>query len=412
MSPSPIQIIFIMANCLCLAIYSIRAYLYCQSILTPISNCWFSFLAFLCINFLLFFLMPYSSLPVLLRLIIIYALLVLQFLFLFRDTLIILIFVSGTFMFHIMNIKMIVTSIFIIIHDIPSYTVFQESGIYFSCTFVIILFLLISLEIFKKTINLQMVRILMRTNSQLQFVTSSMMLINVYQIILSFSYNYPVYSRLIGIFLLSTGLLLFGAFYTSFWHAIKMSVMMEYEIKSQRLEKQLQATRENVEELQGFAFTDTLTSVHNRRFGLDELNRLLQRKKAFCLCFLDIDHLKYVNDHYGHEEGDHYILNVVRVITNACRKGETLSRMGGDEFMLLLPHVPYLSALERLSRIAEAVSDIPSIYHPSVSYGIVEAPAGTDMDASHLLQLADQEMYQCKQAHKQKHPIPAPDPHP
>lgn len=395
-----IQIIFVLASCLFFTIYNIRAYAYCQNILTPVPSWKYGNLVSLCMNYLLLFMMVYCSLPVLIRLIIIYSLLVLQFLFFFQDKLLTIIFVSGTFMFHIMNIKMIVTSIFILIHNIPSYSVFRESGLYLSCTFVIILFLLVSLEIFQKTINLQMIQVLMKTNSQLRFVTSSMMLINVYQIILSFSYNGQMYSGLIGIFLLSTGFLLFGAFYTSFWHAVKMSAMMEFEIKSQRLEKQLQATKENVEELQNFAFIDTLTAVHNRRFGLDELNKLLRNKIPFCLCFLDIDHLKYVNDTYGHEEGDHYILNVVRTISDACVKGETLSRMGGDEFMLLMPRVPYEAALERLHEITDKVSHIPSVYHPSVSYGIVEAKDDTGLDASHILQQADHMMYQYKQANK------------
>lgn len=395
-----LHMIFILTSCVCFTIYNVRAYAFCKNILTPAPEWSIGNWASLGINYLSFFLVLFCSLPVLVSLVIVYFILVLQFLFFFRDKLLNLIFVSGTFMFHIMNIKMIVTSIFILIYDVPSYAIFRESGIYFSCTFIIILFLLVSLEIFQKTIDLQMVQVLMKTRSQLQFVTSSMMLINVYQIILSFSYSGQIYSGLTGIFLLSTGILLFCAFYTSFWHGIKMSAMMEFQIKSERLEKQLLATKENMEELEAFAFIDTLTAVHNRRFGLDELNKLMKDKIPFSLCFLDVDHLKYVNDHYGHEEGDRYILNIVRVISGACMKGETLSRMGGDEFMLLMPRVSYKSALERLHGIAESVTHIPSVYHPSVSYGIVEAPADTELEASQILRRADQAMYEYKQAHK------------
>lgn len=243
MSDLFIQIIFIAASCLCFTIYNIRAYAYCQSILTPVPRWKIGNWVSLCINCLSFFLVLFCSLPVLITLMIVYFLLVLQFLLFFRDELLTLIFVSGTFMFHIMNIKMIVTSIFVLIYNVRSYAIFQESGIYLSCTFVIILCLLVSLEIFQKTINLQMMQALMKTHSQLRFVTSSMMLINVYQIILSFSYNGQIYSALAGIFLLCTGVLLFGAFYTSFLHAIKMSAMMKFVIKSQRLEKQLRATK-------------------------------------------------------------------------------------------------------------------------------------------------------------------------
>ena len=395
-----IRVFFILVSCLCFTIYSVRAYAYCQSILTPLPDCRICSIVSLCINYISFFLVVFSRIPVLISLIMVYFLLVLQFLFFFRSDLLTLVFASGTFMFHIMNIKMIVTSIFVLIYKVPSHRVFRNSGISVFCTFVIILCLLVSLEVFQRIINYQMIQILVRTHSQLRFATSSMMFINIYLIILCFSYNSQIYSELAGIFLMCTGLLLFGAFYTSFLHAVKMSAMMEYELKSRQLEEQLQTTKEDVEELQTFAFTDTLTAVHNRRFGLDELNTFIDKKEPFCLCFLDIDHLKYVNDNYGHEAGDRYILDVVNVITDSCTKGETLSRMGGDEFMLLLPFVSYGTALERVRGIAEEISRIPSVYHPSVSYGIVEVMSDSVMSVSRILQQADQKMYQYKQANK------------
>ena len=182
-----------------------------------------------------------------------------------------------------------------------------------------------------------------------------------------------------------------------------MSVMMERELKSRLLEEQLQATREDVEELQAFAFIDTLTAVHNRRFGLEELDKRLKAREIFCLCFLDIDRLKSVNDTYGHEEGDHYILDVVKVLTSACKREDTLSRMGGDEFMLLLPHTAYLEAETRLQDVHETVSRIPSLYHPSVSYGIVEVGTDAGLNASEILRQADREMYRFKRANS---PVP------
>lgn len=343
----------------------------------------------------------FCSLPVLIRFLIIYFMVMLLFLYLFQGGIIDFIFGSGTFMFHVMNVKMVVTSIFILIYGIPSYSVFQEKGFHFFCTCVTILLLLISLEIFQRTFDRNMLQTLMKTGSQLRFVTSSMMLINIYLLILSISYNDQAYSNLAGIFLLFTALLLFSAFYTSFWHALKMSIMLENEIKSRRLEEQLRATKEDVEELQVFAFTDTLTSIHNRRYGLEELDRLLRGHIPFCLCFLDIDHLKYVNDTFGHDEGDQYILNVVRVLSGSCSEGDTLSRMGGDEFMLLMPQISHTAAAERLDKISDAVSKIPSVYHPSVSYGIAEVKSDNDMSSSQILRHADLEMYQNKQS-KQK----------
>lgn len=397
------RVLFILASYGFFAVYTIRAYDYCRHILTPAGNHRYHKYGYLVVNTLTLTLILFCTLPVFLSLLIVYFVVMLQFLYSFRGDLVTFIFGSGTLMFHVMNVKMVVTSIFVLVYEVPTYRQFRQSGLYLFCTCVTILLLLISLEVFKKVINLQMIQTLMTNRSQLRFVTSSMMLINIYLLILSVSYNNQAYSGLTGVFLLSTALLLFGAFYTSFWHAIKMSVMMERELKSRLLEEQLQATREDVEELQAFAFIDTLTAVHNRRFGLEELDKRLKAREIFCLCFLDIDRLKSVNDTYGHEEGDHYILDVVKVLTSACKREDTLSRMGGDEFMLLLPHTAYLEAETRLQDVHETVSRIPSLYHPSVSYGIVEVGTDAGLNASEILRQADREMYRFKRANS---PVP------
>lgn len=397
MSALLFRIIFILIIFICFTSYDIRAYFYCRSIFTPVQKRKHGIISTLAVGYLALSLTLFLSLPALISLIIVYFMVILLFLYSFQSRTMEFIFGSGTFMFHIMNVKMAVTSIFILIYGIPSYTAFRKSGFYLFCACVTVLLLLICLEIFQRTFDRRMIQTLIKTHSQLQFVTSSMMLINVYLLILSISYHEQAYSGLTGIFLLLTSLLLFGAFYTSFWHALKMSDMMEQEARSRRLEEQLKATKENVEELQNFAFTDTLTSVHNRRFGLEELDRLLHNHTPFCLCYLDIDHLKYVNDTFGHQEGDQYILNVVKVISGICRKEDTLSRMGGDEFMLLMPRIPHKTAKERMLEIQQGVSAIPSVYNPSISYGIVEAGDETQLNPTQILNRADQEMYQCKQ---------------
>lgn len=391
------RILFILTVYFCFIIYNIRAYAYCQGILTPVLGRWAGNIVSLVIGCLTLSLALFCGLPVFVSLIIIYFTVLLQFLYLFRGALIDFIFSSGTFLFHIMNVKMAVTSIFILIYNISSYTLFRESGLYLFCTFITLLLLLISLESFQRIIDRKMIQILMTNRGQLRFVTNSMMLINIYLLILSVAYNHQAYSSISGIFLLSTSLLLFGAFYTSFRHSVKMSVMMENESKTKRLEAQLKATKEDVEELQVYAFTDTLTAVHNRRFGLDELGRLLREQIPFCLCYLDIDHLKYVNDTFGHDEGDRYILDIVKVLTDSNVKGESLSRMGGDEFMLLLPEISRKDAVNRMQQAYEAVSRIPSVYHPSFSYGVAEVQADTGWNPSQVLRRADQEMYRFKQ---------------
>ena len=111
-----------------------------------------------------------------------------------------------------------------------------------------------------------------------------------------------------------------------------MSVLLEYKAKSHTLEQNL----EDLDAMQEAALTDTLTEVHNRRYGLEALDRQLASGEPGCVCFVDVDRLKSVNDQYGHDEGDQYILQVVRALSEVLSGSDTLTRLGGDEFLLLL----------------------------------------------------------------------------
>jgi diguanylate cyclase (GGDEF)-like protein len=229
-------------------------------------------------------------------------------------------------------------------------------------------------------------------------------LIDVYLLILSVSYTSQAYSPLAALFLMSTSLLLFGAFYTSFSHGVRMSVMIRYEEKSRLLEQELRQSLRDVDELKCFAFTDALTDIHNRRYCMEALNHLIDREQTFCVCFIDIDHLKYVNDRYGHNEGDQYILSVVRTLSGCFRQSDRLCRLGGDEFVILLTDMTGEGACQRIQEAYGYILRLPAAYAPSISYGLVEIQQFQGLSASQVLQMADEEMYRFKQAHRQDFP--------
>lgn len=385
---------------LCLIVYSFRAFRYCCNLLAANkSKRGGLFICVLC-NSLLLSISLFCQLPVLLEFLILYPFLLLQFFFLFQGKLSAFLFGSGTFYFFLMNVKMIVSSIFILVYQIRSHEEFHSSGLYPFSVFLTLLVVLVLLEVFQKLIDRQMIQLLLKNSNQLYFVTTSLMLIDVYLLVLSVSYNSQAYFGLTAVFLLSTALLLFGAFFTSFLHAVRMSIMVEYEIKSRKLEKQLRESLASNKELWGFAFTDALTEVHNRRFALEALNRSLGERQPFCICYFDLDHLKYVNDTFGHNQGDQYILDVVRTLSAVFQKTDLLCRLGGDEFMILLPHTAYQNA-EALAQTAyQKIKNLNGAFRPSISYGIVEVQASSQLSASEILQLADERMYAFKQAHK------------
>jgi diguanylate cyclase (GGDEF)-like protein len=162
---------------------------------------------------------------------------------------------------------------------------------------------------------------------------------------------------------------------------------------------------EHLHKLKKAADSDTLTQVYNRRYGMEILNEWLTENKSFIVCFVDIDNLKYVNDEFGHTEGDKYILSVADTLRGFSAKA-IICRLGGDEFMLLAQDWRKKAAvakMEALRSLLANYSDQEALYTNSISYGIVEVGAGNTMIASELLSIADEKMYEYKRAHKAQH---------
>ena len=161
--------------------------------------------------------------------------------------------------------------------------------------------------------------------------------------------------------------------------------------------------KQHIMELEGYAYRDALTHLFNRFAGMLTLNKWLEQNKTFALVFADLDELKKINDIYGHIEGDRYIVSAA-----ACLNGISLDavacRIGGDEFMVLIPDADCSEADNRmcaaLERLAgdEYLKDKEFEYH--FSYGIVEVGADDPHPASELLSLADERMYAHKKASK------------
>ncbi|WP_312939518.1 diguanylate cyclase domain-containing protein, partial [Oscillibacter sp.] len=90
----------------------------------------------------------------------------------------------------------------------------------------------------------------------------------------------------------------------------------------------ISAEREQMRRLQNIANFDTLTQLNNRRYGMETLEKWIAEKRSFALCFIDVDNLKQVNDWYGHEEGDRYILAISGAMLNFSSNA-VVCRIGG-----------------------------------------------------------------------------------
>jgi diguanylate cyclase (GGDEF)-like protein len=147
------------------------------------------------------------------------------------------------------------------------------------------------------------------------------------------------------------------------------------------------------------AGTDPLTGLANRRILSDRLARLDRSDTAYTVVVADIDHFKQLNDTHGHEAGDRCLEIFADVMRDACRDSDLPARMGGEEFVIVLPTVGMRAGLSVAMRmrayLADASRRAPATF--TVSIGVASRPDhGSTAEA--VLRAADEALYAAKEA--------------
>ena len=167
-------------------------------------------------------------------------------------------------------------------------------------------------------------------------------------------------------------------------------------------------------QLEHVAHFDALTSLPNRVLLADRLQQgmtlALRRGHLLAVAFLDLDGFKAINDAHGHDAGDQLLVALASRLKQVLREGDTLSRMGGDEFVAVLVDLPDVASCEPLlSRLLLAAAHpVPwgeSHLQVTASLGVTFFPQSDDVDADQLLRQADQAMYQAKLAGKNRYHV-------
>lgn len=156
---------------------------------------------------------------------------------------------------------------------------------------------------------------------------------------------------------------------------------------------------EQRQRLEKSAHTDALTGVGNRLYFDLQVKKLWLQQRPCTVAFIDMDDLKYCNDHFGHTEGDFYIIQISNLLQQVCHKSELLFRIGGDEFVILSLSASEKDLHERLAKAHDSfVEKMKKLvaYPCGFSFGCTHADEFNDASYNNLLLAADQKMYEYK----------------
>lgn len=163
------------------------------------------------------------------------------------------------------------------------------------------------------------------------------------------------------------------------------------------------AEEEKEQQLVYDSFNDPLTGLFNRRYAMGILEEWYEEKRPFCISMVDVDHLKYCNDIFGHEAGDGYLLDVCKALSHLPKK-YILCRIGGDEFLILAPDATeevlndYIE--EARDKMVRGEVNENALFLQSFSYGTCGNLPISQRTLSEILKEADVRMYRYKMNHK------------
>jgi diguanylate cyclase (GGDEF)-like protein/putative nucleotidyltransferase with HDIG domain len=146
------------------------------------------------------------------------------------------------------------------------------------------------------------------------------------------------------------------------------------------------------------AITDGLTGVKTHRYLMEALSgewkRATRASRHFSLVLIDLDRFKFVNDFYGHLEGDLVLHRVGQILEQNCRSSDVVARYGGDEFVILMPETNAPQAVQIAEKLRPAISEDPLLREKTItaSFGIASFPIHGSTPQE-LIQVADASMY-------------------
>jgi len=153
------------------------------------------------------------------------------------------------------------------------------------------------------------------------------------------------------------------------------------------------------EKLKNLTIKDPLTNLYNRRFYEVNIEKEIQNARRYgyplSLIMFDIDFFKKVNDVHGHSIGDEILIHHSKIIYNAVRKNDFVCRVGGEEFIIILPHTTDKEALKIAEKLRMKIEKDSTVIPITMSFGVTQHISGETKD--HFYKRVDKSLYRAKE---------------
>lgn len=198
-------------------------------------------------------------------------------------------------------------------------------------------------------------------------------------------------------------------------NAMAERVTLAHGELQQKVAQATEELRKRKDEAELLARMDVLTGIPNRRAFMQAADQEVLRAQRYgnplTIAVLDLDHFKTINDTYGHAAGDHVLINRANLLEASVREVDTVGRLGGEEFVILMPGTPLPEAIQAIERIRQAfeqtlISEGEQLIRATASFGVAEYP-GADPTVDALLAKADGALYLAKARGRNRVETPA-----
>ena len=192
--------------------------------------------------------------------------------------------------------------------------------------------------------------------------------------------------------------------------AMAVILLIAVFISVSRANQYLRDRERVLEELRTLSLSDELTGLYNRRgffiLAEQQIKIATRTRRGMLLVSADLDGLKKINDGFGHHEGDRAIVDAGQILRQSFRESDIISRIGGDEFVVLITEKPEITVEVLFSRLRKNLEvhnrRVQRPYPFSISMGVATFDPQDPTDLNSLLIAADKSMYESKKRHRQR----------